>query len=422
MIKNLPLLVFIFLIGCNRTLDRISDDKCPTGLIAESEQKSIFLDEKVDNLAEKTISDKVSSNIQFSLNAGKGQTLMVDTKVSDLCVSVYDPNKNKISTTLGEKFNIPEDGDYLIQVNSPLGERIFNLDLKLSGKRTNPKAFLPLQFKSENNRYLQEVSPNSSFDQPLVAEVDLNNDGKNEIIISANPDKLGQCGNGGCSIVAYTKKESQWQDIFSTLSLPKLLGVKNSSKNGFKEIIETVNTNVQRIYSFNGSNYVLSSYQDRRWQIPIIQGYTATPDEGVSFYTEPSPNSISKETPRENVYVLGQTGEWMLVNPCPARVCEGTFYYLPSSKLKQIENTEISPAISSNTDATISGDPRDYLKNIRSGYSTDYPPIFKLPIGSRVKVIEGKRNSDNYLWYRIYSPDKQREGWIASQLITLDPR
>lgn len=340
MIKNLPLLVFIFLIAYNSTLDRISADQCPAGLIAESEQKSFFLDEKADNLAEKTISDKVSSNIHFSLNAGKGQTLMVDTKVSDLCVSVYDPNKNKMSTTLGEKFNIPEDGDYLIQVNSPLGERVFSLDLKLSGKRTNPQAFLPLQFKSGNITYLQEVSPNSSFDQPLVAEVDLNSDGKNEIIISANPDKPRQCGNGGCEIVAYIKKENHWQYIFSTLSLPELLGVKNSSKNGFKEIIETINTNVYRIYSFDGSNYIPSSYQDRRWQIPIIQRYTALPDKGVSFYTEPSPNSISKETPRENVYVLGQTGEWMLVNPCTARVCEGTFYYLPSSKLKPIDNID----------------------------------------------------------------------------------
>jgi hypothetical protein len=71
------------------------------------------------------------------------------------------------------------------------------------------------------------------------------------------------------------------------------------------------------------------------------------------------------------------------------------------------------------TNAIIIGD-SSQQKNIRAGITTDAEVLFELPVGSRVRVIDSRRNSDNYLWYKIYSPQYRREGWIASHLIQLD--
>jgi hypothetical protein len=71
------------------------------------------------------------------------------------------------------------------------------------------------------------------------------------------------------------------------------------------------------------------------------------------------------------------------------------------------------------TNATIAGDPSQ-RKNVRAGITTDAEVLFELPAGSRVQVIGSRLNSDNFLWYKIYSPQYQREGWIASHLIQLD--
>ena len=71
------------------------------------------------------------------------------------------------------------------------------------------------------------------------------------------------------------------------------------------------------------------------------------------------------------------------------------------------------------TNATITGDPSQQ-KNIRAGITTDAEVLFELPVGSRVRVIDSRRNSDNYLWYKIYSPQYRGEGWVASHLIKLD--
>ena len=71
------------------------------------------------------------------------------------------------------------------------------------------------------------------------------------------------------------------------------------------------------------------------------------------------------------------------------------------------------------TNATITGDPSQQ-KNIRAGNTTDAEVLFELPVGSRVRVIDSRRNSDSYVWYKIYSPQYGREGWIASHLIQLD--
>jgi hypothetical protein len=69
------------------------------------------------------------------------------------------------------------------------------------------------------------------------------------------------------------------------------------------------------------------------------------------------------------------------------------------------------------TNATITGDPT-YTKNVRAGIEGD--KLFELPVGSRVQILESRYNSDNFLWYKIYSPDFDREGWIAGHLVEED--
>jgi len=88
----------------------------------------------------------------------------------------------------------------------------------------------------------------------------------------------------------------------------------------------------------------------------------------------------------------------------------------PSSTIQNKDAINQSKDI---TNAKISGDPNQQ-KNVRAGTTTDTEVLFQLPVGRRVRVIESRRNSDNYLWYKIYSPQYQKEGWIAGHLIQLD--
>ncbi|MBP0027030.1 SH3 domain-containing protein [Roseofilum sp. Guam] len=73
-----------------------------------------------------------------------------------------------------------------------------------------------------------------------------------------------------------------------------------------------------------------------------------------------------------------------------------------------------------NTNATVVGDRKDYYKNVRAGITTNSPVLFELPIGSRVQIIGSRYDADGFPWYKIYSPQKRREGWIAGQLIERD--
>ncbi|MDV3351284.1 hypothetical protein QGP82_21450 [Leptothoe sp. LEGE 181152] len=71
------------------------------------------------------------------------------------------------------------------------------------------------------------------------------------------------------------------------------------------------------------------------------------------------------------------------------------------------------------TNAVVIGDPTK-TKNARAGITINAKVLFELPVGSRIQVVEGKYNSDNFLWYKIYSPSKNKYGWMASHLVKLD--
>ncbi|MEM9218280.1 MAG: SH3 domain-containing protein [Cyanobacteria bacterium P01_F01_bin.150] len=83
----------------------------------------------------------------------------------------------------------------------------------------------------------------------------------------------------------------------------------------------------------------------------------------------------------------------------------------------QGNNRPIPPT---NLNATVIGKPSEPLKNVRAGIDTNAQILFKLSIGERIEVIDSRRNSDGFVWYKIYSPTTNQEGWIASHLVEFD--
>ncbi|MGB7413330.1 MAG: hypothetical protein WA902_03895, partial [Thermosynechococcaceae cyanobacterium] len=79
-----------------------------------------------------------------------------------------------------------------------------------------------------------------------------------------------------------------------------------------------------------------------------------------------------------------------------------------------------SPATSQvpQTNATIAGEPGS--KNIRSGPGTGFSVRFETNTGSRAKIMSQRRDRDGYLWYQVYIPNANAQGWIAAQLVSLD--
>ena len=70
------------------------------------------------------------------------------------------------------------------------------------------------------------------------------------------------------------------------------------------------------------------------------------------------------------------------------------------------------------TNATVAGEPG--IKNIRSGPGTVYSIVGKISTGSRVKILSQAQDRGGYLWYKIYNPSSNTEGWMAGQLISTD--
>lgn len=76
-----------------------------------------------------------------------------------------------------------------------------------------------------------------------------------------------------------------------------------------------------------------------------------------------------------------------------------------------------TPAIS-DTNATIAGQPG--MKNIRSGPGTNYNVVGEVGTGERVKILSQNTDVGGYIWFEIYYPSSQTQGWIAAQLLRAD--
>ncbi|MDE5071152.1 MAG: tetratricopeptide repeat protein [Trichodesmium sp. St5_bin8] len=74
------------------------------------------------------------------------------------------------------------------------------------------------------------------------------------------------------------------------------------------------------------------------------------------------------------------------------------------------------------TNATVTGTSWQ-TRNVRSGSTTEAEVLFELPGKAPVRFIKKEYNWDEERWwYKIYSPQYQRQGWIAGDLIRLDER
>jgi serine/threonine-protein kinase len=74
----------------------------------------------------------------------------------------------------------------------------------------------------------------------------------------------------------------------------------------------------------------------------------------------------------------------------------------------------------SQANASVLGDLSTGDKNIRSGPGTNFPMIQSVVIGDRVQVLDRSQDSGGFLWYKVYLPRTQVEGWIAGQFVQVD--
>jgi len=70
------------------------------------------------------------------------------------------------------------------------------------------------------------------------------------------------------------------------------------------------------------------------------------------------------------------------------------------------------------TNAIIVGSPES--KNIRTGPGTKFPTKQMVDPGERVKIVGQQADGGGYLWYEVYVPASDAQGWIAAQLIQVD--
>jgi serine/threonine protein kinase, bacterial len=71
-----------------------------------------------------------------------------------------------------------------------------------------------------------------------------------------------------------------------------------------------------------------------------------------------------------------------------------------------------------NVNATIIGESGS--KNIRSGPGTSFSVTTTVNPGDRVQILGSAKDAGGFIWYRIFVPESNRQGWIASQLIKPD--
>jgi serine/threonine protein kinase, bacterial len=89
----------------------------------------------------------------------------------------------------------------------------------------------------------------------------------------------------------------------------------------------------------------------------------------------------------------------------------------PSSTPNLSENNT-PPQENGTTDAQIIG--AEGTKNIRSGPGSDFGLAHTALTGDRVLVLDEDYDSGGFLWYLIYFPKTNAEGWIAGHLLKVD--
>ncbi|MEO1393410.1 MAG: serine/threonine protein kinase [Cyanobacteria bacterium J06634_5] len=79
--------------------------------------------------------------------------------------------------------------------------------------------------------------------------------------------------------------------------------------------------------------------------------------------------------------------------------------------------TATPTAATPEANATVSGNSGS--KNIRAGAGTTYSVVESLAVGSRLRIIEQSKDTEDFLWYQVVTPTG-KTGWIAGQLLQVD--
>ncbi|MEM6352711.1 MAG: SH3 domain-containing protein [Cyanobacteria bacterium P01_D01_bin.14] len=75
------------------------------------------------------------------------------------------------------------------------------------------------------------------------------------------------------------------------------------------------------------------------------------------------------------------------------------------------------PEVAAGANSTVSGQPG--WKNVRASAGTNHGVVDTVEVGDRLQMISSGRDASGGVWYEVVTP-KGRQGWIASQLLTLD--
>jgi hypothetical protein len=60
------------------------------------------------------------------------------------------------------------------------------------------------------------------------------------------------------------------------------------------------------------------------------------------------------------------------------------------------------------------------ILRLRAGVGTSQPVLFKLPVGTQLKLLEGPQPANGYTWWRIITLGG-REGWVAGEELRTKP-
>ncbi|MGG6269643.1 protein kinase domain-containing protein [Leptolyngbya sp. AN03gr2] len=87
----------------------------------------------------------------------------------------------------------------------------------------------------------------------------------------------------------------------------------------------------------------------------------------------------------------------------------------------------VQPQVPSASDGNQNGDSnaavidKDSSTNVRSGAGTNYPVTYTARSGDRVQISDSALDSGGYRWYNVRFAKSGATGWVASQLLKLDP-
>ncbi|MBE9011251.1 SH3 domain-containing protein [Pseudanabaenaceae cyanobacterium LEGE 13415] len=136
---------------------------------------------------------------------------------------------------------------------------------------------------------------------------------------------------------------------------------------------------------------------------------------GNSIASNPSPSASPSPSPTPPT---AQVKETPSTNPTPSN---------PAPPSDPTPSKPAPPQVPSASEGNESGDSnaaiidKDSSTNVRSGAGTNYPVTYTARSGDRVQISDSAFDSGGYRWYNVRFAKSGVTGWVAAQLLKLDP-